>query len=318
MVKPREVVGAAQRADLAELKRLKGDLNASYRNYRPLHALIQEEKSATAKRLACLDWLLSNGADPELTGGWPPARAIVTAAFMGIPEYVEPLRKAGAKIDGFVAAALGDVAGVQKALQADPAFANARDTGVLTALQCAAGSRMPDADTVGVARLLLDAGADPRALTHAWHDDVEATYFAVGSKQTELLQLLLDRGADPNEALSHAAWSNCWDLVERAMRAGGHPDRATANGKPLLNDLIRWGRLEGTLWLLAHGASANVPDTDGWTAVHQAASRGNVRMLQAAIAAGGDPVRKDKLGHTPSDVATIMKKPKIVDALRAR
>ena len=45
------------------------DLNASYRNYRPLHALIQEKPhagwSSTRARVKCLEWLLAHGADPD-------------------------------------------------------------------------------------------------------------------------------------------------------------------------------------------------------------------------------------------------------------
>jgi ankyrin repeat protein len=36
--------------------------------------------------------------------------------------------------------------------------------------------------------------------------------------------------------------------------------------------------------------------------VHQAASRGNVRILRAVLDAGGDPKRRDKEGRTPRDV----------------
>src|SRR5678816_916806 len=103
--KPRAVVEAARRgatADLELLLREGGDLNASYANYRPLHALIQTDPHKDcgkpwAARLRCLDWLLAQGADPELAGGWPPARALVIAGFTGVPEYVERLKTAGAK-----------------------------------------------------------------------------------------------------------------------------------------------------------------------------------------------------------------------------
>ena len=65
--------------DLAELARRGADLNASYRNYRPLHALIQSKPhGATAAddaRLACLAWLLDHGADQDELGAWPLARA---------------------------------------------------------------------------------------------------------------------------------------------------------------------------------------------------------------------------------------------------
>ncbi len=82
------------------------------------------------------------GADPELLGAWPSARALVIAAFSGRPEFVDCLRRKGARVDGFTGAALGEKKAVAKALE-DPAFANARDGGVLTALHCAAGSALP-------------------------------------------------------------------------------------------------------------------------------------------------------------------------------
>src|SRR5262249_15628840 len=117
---------------LALLVKRGGDINASARQYRALHALLQEEAhgaapAPTRERLACLEWMLQHGADPESTGGWPPARAIVTAAFVGRPEYVQRLKKAGAKIDGFAGAALGERRVVERALKASPDFANARD-----------------------------------------------------------------------------------------------------------------------------------------------------------------------------------------------
>jgi ankyrin repeat protein len=323
--KPRAMVEAGRQGAKAALEALLaqgGDLNASYANYRPLHALIQTDPhkahgKPSADRLRCLQWLLANGADPELTGGWPPARAMVIAGFTGISEYVGELRTAGVKIDGFAAAALGDVSVVKRALRADPAFASARDSGGLTALVCAAGSRMPGGEraSVEIATMLLDAGADPRATIQASNHVLDATYFATAAKREGVFRLILERGGNATEALSHAVWANLYDLAEIALRHGAEPDRATANGKPLLNDLIRWGRMEGTNWLLAHGASPNIPDRDGWTAVHQAASRGNARLLQAALRAGGDPARKDKLGHTPLDVARITRRVKLVPLL---
>jgi len=75
------VVGAAQEADLAALKALVAhgaDLNASWRNYRPLHALIQEKPHAPdsagrvdERRLAALDWLLSTATIPSSSAPGP-------------------------------------------------------------------------------------------------------------------------------------------------------------------------------------------------------------------------------------------------------
>jgi hypothetical protein len=99
--RPRAMVEAGRlafQAAMGLLHRNGSDLNATLRGYRPLHALLQEEPHAaagkpTAKRLACLEWLLKHGADPEQLGAWPPARAIIIAAFVGEPEYVKQLRR---------------------------------------------------------------------------------------------------------------------------------------------------------------------------------------------------------------------------------
>lgn len=316
---PRAVVAAGGQAFQAALELLHAhgaDLNASWRNYRALHALIQERPHAavgkpSAEQLACLEWLLKAGADPEQLGAWPSARAIIVAAFVGVKEYVDRLRKGGAKVDGFVGAALGDEKLVARTLVADPEFAAARDTGGLTALHCSAGSRMKAAKTFEVARMLIGAGADVRAQVKSWAHDVDAAYFAAGANAA-IYELLLDRGADATEALVHAVWGKHYGLAEIALAHGAEPDRAVNEGKPLLNHLICWGQIPQTMWMLEHGASPNIPDGRGWTALHQAASRGNAGMMEALLDAGGDVKRRDRDGDTPVDVAAKTKREKLV------
>lgn len=322
--RPRAIVEAGRLAFQAAIELLHkngADLNSVRRGYRPLHALLQEEPHAAAgkppaERLACLEWLLKHGADPEQLGAWPPARAIIIAAFVGAPEYVQRLRKGGAKIDGFAGAALGDVKLVRKTLRARPEFARERDVGGLTALQCAAGSRF-SGDSFAVARSLIEAGADVGAQTKSWGHDVDAIYFAASAKNKALFELLLEHGADASQALVPALWNADLEFAGRAMAHGGDPDRAVTEGKPLLNHLICWGQVRQALWLLAHRANPNLPDQRGWTAVHQAASRGNQRMMQAVLEAGGDPGRRDKEGSTPLNIAKAVRRAKLVDMMSA-
>ena len=323
--KPQLALAAAQTGNVAALECLQrsgADWNASWRNYRPLHALIQEAPhsvgEATDERLTALDWLLAHGADPEQLGAWPPARAILVAAFGGSAAFVERLRAGGARVDAFVACALGKRQPVARALRADPGFASARDAGGLTALQCCAGSRLWRGDgararaLLGIAQLLLDAGAEPNAPTRSWGQDVDAVYFAVSSGNEALFTLLLERGAGADAALASAIWREDERFAELALAHGARPDRSQAGDRPLLNEMIRWGQVRQALWLLERGADPNVADPRGWTALHQAASRGNERMFAAVLAAGGDPKRRDRSGRTALDVATEKRLAKLV------
>ncbi len=318
---PRAIVAAGGQAfqpGLALLAKHGADLNAIHRGYRALHNLIQErphgETNPSAERLACLDWLLANGADPELPGAWPPARAMIVAAFMGESEFVKRLSQNGAKIDGFVFAALGDCKKLAKLLRNDPLLVAKRDAGGLTALQCAAGSSVPKGDSFACAKILLDAGADPHAKTKSWSEEIDVLYLAARAPNRAVFELLLDRGANADEGLTHALWGAKFDLSQIAIDRGAKPDRAMAAGQPLLTNLIRWGQFKQAMWLLERGASPNVPDARGWTAMHQVASRGNEKMLCALIEADGDLTTRDAQGNLPRDIAT---KDKIVALLNA-
>jgi ankyrin repeat protein len=305
--------GGTWKAGLAVLAKNGADLNGSYRNYRALHALMQatphDGSPSTPERLACLEWLLVHGADPELTGAWPAARAVIVAAFVGEATYVAALLKGGAKVDLFTAAALGDAKGVGKRLSRDPGLAAARDDGGLTALQCAAGSRLGAANErtraglLDAARLLVEAGADVNVKTRSWSHDVDVAYFAIRAGQVELLKLLLAHGLDATAAVTTAAWEGREEILDLLLAHGARLDEALDGTRPVLNELVRWGQFGPARMLLARGASPNRADERGWTAIHQAVSRGNMKMLRELVAAGGDPRRPDLSGRTPREMA---------------
>lgn len=321
------VVNAGRLAWLPGLKLLArhgADLNAIARNYRAIHALIQERphepvgktaelpaarRAALAARVTCLEWLLAHGADPEAMAAWPSARALVIAAFVGEPAYVRVLRRAGARLDIFTASALGDARRVSGMLAREPGLAAARDGRLLTALQCAGGSRlgarnkMTARGLLECARLLVDAGADVNAATKSWGHDVTVSYFVIRSGQIEALKMLLDHGLDPTAAVAACAWDGREDMLDLLLAHGADLSRAVDHARPVLNELIRWGRFMPARLLLAKGANPNVTDDRGWTALHQAASRGNVRMVADLLAAGANPDGRDRSGRRPMDVA---------------
>lgn len=290
-----------------------GDLNASFRNYRAIHALIQEKPheggSSTPERIACLEWMLDHGADPEQMAAWPAARAVVIAAFTGEQRYVKVLFAHKAKRNVFTSAAVGDAVRVAKELQADPGLALARDGGLLTALQCCAGSRLGakhpkvNASLLECARLLIEAGADVNARTKTWAHEVPVSYFVIRSGQMEMLRLLLARGMNPTDAVSTACWDRREDMLDLLIGHGADLTKACDQARPVLSELIRWGQFEAARMYLRKGVDPNLTDDKGWTSLHQAVSRGNLRMLQDLIAAGGDPRRASEDGRTPRGMA---------------
>jgi ankyrin repeat protein len=301
---------------LAALKQLHesgADLNAGHRGYRALHALIQSKPHAachppTAHELETFAWLLDHGADPSLDGGWPSVNAALLAAFTGVPDFIEILLARGVPMDLSLAAALGDSSFVRSHLQAgDP----------LRALHCAAASRLGHRDAavaaelLAIARAAVNAGADVNGTVHSRGHDVDAAYFAANAGNLEMFELLLDLGADPTRALAPALWNTGARFAEfgaAALARGAEVNRAEAANRPLLNDLIRWGQFAPARWLLARGADPNRAqgrdgtDTAGWTALHQAASRGNATMAEAVVAAGARLDARDAAGRTPLDV----------------
>ena len=274
-------------------------VNASYRNYRPLHALIQEKPheggSSTPERVKCLEWLLEHGADPQLQGAWPLASAIVVAASVGERAYVRVLKAHGASVGAdniFAAAALGEAQRVQKMLKRAPVFCMDREQGVMTALMCCAASRMGKdcpqmaAALTTIAESLIEAGAQVSATVRSWSHDVEASYFAVSTGQRDVLHLLIDHGASPTAALTTAVWRSDFDSADYLICRGADVNAARDGGKPLLNNLIRWGQFKPAKWLLTRGARVDLKDERGWTAIDQAISRGNAGMIEAIEAAG--------------------------------
>jgi ankyrin repeat protein len=206
-----------------------------------------------------------------------------------------------------------------------------------------------------VGKYLLDHGADPnlanldgltplyatvnmRFAPVSWAPNPRTDQEAVGS--TELLQALLERGANPNARVrgklwfsptSHdrswvdhrgatAFWRAAMSSDVEAMRilvaGGADPNLATDSGvTPLMvaagigwtgnfnqNAPDSW--MPAIEYCLELGADVNAVETrKGYTALHGAASRGDDEMVQYLVARGAsvDAITKD--GNSPADMA---------------
>lgn len=223
------------------------------------------------------------------------------------------------------AAAAADLTEVRRLLQEDPSLAVARgDEGTWGPLFVLAYSRLdpavPEAPVLGIAEVLLEAGADPNE-GYLW--DGGPSVFTVltgvfgGGEQgprrqprhphsTALARLLLQAGADPvdHQALYNRQFLPADDHLEvllehglatgahpgpwRERRAPGHPDHVGA-----LRIQLRWaiehGFADRVRLLGAHGIDVDSPFEDGRTPLAIAEMYGGAELVTALHGAGAHP-----------------------------
>jgi uncharacterized protein len=187
-------------------------------------------------------------------------------------------------------------------------------------------------------KILLQKGADPNARLQrkVWYssynfdvlrvDEVGATPFwrAAYASDIEAMKLLVEHGADPHLPTSRPAGRTLRgdvgqqtaieDTSNRVPVPVGGPGipplQAAAGagyGEGFAGNAHRFaptGMLAAVKYLVdEHGADVNAEDHDGNTALHHAASRGDVDMILYLVARGADPRAVNREGRTTADMA---------------
>nr|XP_061826937.1 ankyrin repeat domain-containing protein 50 [Nerophis lumbriciformis]XP_061826939.1 ankyrin repeat domain-containing protein 50 [Nerophis lumbriciformis] len=133
-----------------------------------------------------------------------------------------------------------------------------------------------------VANLLLERGAEPG---HRDHDGMTPVLLAAYEGHEDIVELLLDAGADVDET---------------AGPDGSAP--AAAAVTPLLA-AAAMGHMKTVSRLLFWGAAVDAIDYEGRTALSLAAARGSTDVVRALLERGLDENHKDDLGWTPLHAA---------------
>ncbi len=171
---------------------------------------------------------------------------VLWALYHQQPEIVAALLEHQPPLDAFDAAAVGDLAAVEKNVAADPTCLARWSPDGWTMLHLAAYFARPE-----VVHFLLAHGADPNAVTNNGMDN-RPLHAAIAGQSSQIVAALLAKGAQPN-----VQQTGGFTPLHAAARQGAEP-------------LVQQ--------LLAAGASKNEVDDAGKTAADHAQEKGHAQL----------------------------------------
>ncbi len=197
----------------------------------------------------------------------------------------------------------GDVALVQKLVQANPDLVSAEDDSQFQDLpiHIAVGS-----GNIEIVQILLEAGAYIDA-----GDSDNSTPLGVAAirRQSEMVTFLIAQGADVNRRdrkgdypLSFAAYGTDEAIIQQLLDAGADIFFRNPNGETLMHVAAGRGLTQFTEYLLEHGNDFDARTGDGVTPLAYACRRGHIEIVQMLIDKGADVDPSNDQNASPMDM----------------
>jgi potassium channel len=168
-------------------------------------------------------------------------------------------------------------------------------------------------------RLMLDKGMDPNSVDY---DRRSALMVAAMNGNSEVVTLLLNQNCNPNladvhgtTALYEAVKGSHDECLEILMKNGAELCMPNAVAASLLCKCVYDSDIKLLSRLCMAGINLDAADYDMRTALHIAASEGNLAAIKVLVEGGADLSVKDRWNHSIEDECKDSKSFKVMDYL---